>query len=321
MPKSIILMSILSLYLVSCFAQQDSLKIKKNKGRFIDTQDKNIDKKTYLKIDAEIDTSLYIERKRCIYPFSPMLRYSCNYNYLGNPPINQVLLNQLQLCTFNNPDTSDEFAYHLRLKNCDDIENNDIRIFTFDKDQKDSSLLLVTICEGDLSNGRRLSDSWGAFLVFKREKVAYQLTDIGFGKIVAFDFDKYNRMHPIVYGETENAKRVAYDEMKPQTVVFAEVRLSWDGTHLKANEVVGAEFIGPNNSVENTILSISEMKKRKLYNSVKRRYAKKRDDILRGVKIHWRYRSYTLMKRKTDKHHKNDEYYESEKWKNGFKID
>ncbi len=272
--------------------------------------------KLQIRLDSELDTSQYANRKRFVFPFDYGQQYICRYGF-GNLPVNKQLLEQLRLCTCKNTEKKADIVYHLYLKNCDNITNDDVCIFTFDKAQKDSSALFVAICHDDgdvMEQVRGRPPTTGTFMVFKREGNMYKLADVGFGKLVAFDFDKNDKLQPIIYGCSRN-HTTPYQTVEFDSIYGMEIRLAWDGQHLNANEVIGVTH-----EDSKDIFSTYEMKRKKIYESVKALYVTQPNDILRGVKIHWRYRSFSLKARYTEEDRQSRRYY-SKFWKRGFKID
>lgn len=263
-----------------------------------------------LKIDAELDTAQYTNRQRFINPFTIDGKYNCNYN--PSAGINRQLLKKMMLCMDNKD--SETIAYHLFLKPCETIVDEDFRIFTLDKEQKDSSILLVAICEGDAPVEKVIGTTLGTFLVFKKQNDSYQLTDVGFGKLVAFDCDKNNRLQPIIFGESQNYSYPDYEE-KSTKPNYLEMRLNWNGEHLETSDIISIQL--PERDKIEQILSNQEVKNQNLYKSIKDTYINHPDDILENIKIHWRFRSWSLKYRKeanTIQQHKN-------KWIKGFKIE
>ena len=295
--------------------KKDSLKeIVKND---LSSESDKLTKSYVLKIDSQLDTSEYRERKRFINAFDMYSRYDCLYDTIVRKITNLALFRKLHLCT----DSKEwgEIAYHLFLKPCAEITNEDFHIFTLDKEQKDSSILFIAICEGDSPIEKVPGTTLGVFLVLKKENNQYKLTDTGFGKLVAFDVDKNNRIQPIIYGESKNFNYPDY-VIENDLPYHLEIRMAWNGEHLQANEVISAEFPKRNiletNGVEQ-VLSINEMKNLKLYDPLRQSYINQADDILNGVKIHWRFRSWSLKYKKEPdaiEQHKK-------KWTKGFKIE
>lgn len=263
-----------------------------------------------LKIDSQLDTNEYRERKRFINAFDYNDKYNCKYDF-GSSLLNKSLIKELGLCT-NSKDI--QVNYHLILNICEKITDEDFHIFTFDKEQKDSSVLFIAICEGDVPVEKVSGTTLGTFLVFKKQKSSYQLTDIGFGKLVAFDFDKNNRIQPIIFGESKDYNYPNYIE-KNGSPNHLEIRMAWNGEHLQANEIISAEF--PEKDMFEQIFSINEMKKRELYTPIRQAYIGQADDILNNVKIHWRFRSWSLKY----KQEPNAIEQHKKKWTKGFKIE
>ena len=236
---------------------------------------------------------------------------------LGLAAQNTNLLKKINLCTDSK--IWGVMAYHLFLQPCKTITSQDARIFTLDKEQKDSGVLFIAICEGDSPIEKVPGTTLGVFLVLKKENNQYKLTDTGFGKLVAFDVDKNNRIQPIIYGESKNFNYPDY-VIENDLPYYLEIRMAWDGEHLQANEVISAEFPKRNiletNGVEQ-VLSINEMKNLKLYDPLRQSYINQADDILKGVKIHWRFRSWSLKYKKEP----NAIEQHKKKWTKGFKIE
>jgi hypothetical protein len=232
--------------------------------------------KTVKILDSHLDTSLYKERIRLLMALDCGDNNLCDYHFSENK-LDKGLLKKLNLCKIN--DTNDVYAYYLLLEECDYVCSDEMRVFTLDKAQKDSSVLLVAICEGDQDPR---NSSQGLCLVFMRQEGNYNLTDIVFGKLTAFDVDKNDRLHPIFWGYGERF----YPEKKSDEPYSLEVQMGWDGKHLKSNEIVGVDF-----SDSNT-LSTKDMKSQGIYNRLSKKYIGLGADMVKGRKIHWIFRSY-----------------------------
>jgi hypothetical protein len=185
-----------------------------------------INYKRQLEMDKELDTAFYKERKRFCYTACDAYSQGFIYRSL-NLSVDTKLLRQLLLCSEN--DTIEEEAYNLILEPCNKIKNeindNGIQVFTLDEAQKDSSILFVRTV-GD--NDPRETGYLGVFLVFRKNKTQYDLTDVGFGALVGFDVLKSGRLQPLIWASPKKA---------PINIQNAEIRLEWNGEHLKANEV------------------------------------------------------------------------------------
>jgi hypothetical protein len=268
-----------------------------------------INLKTQADIDADIDTSIFQKR----------LRFACNTHdlwaggcvgFLDSSLVDRQLMRKLLLCKDN--ENTDEIAYHMHLEPCDNMRSNKIRIFTLDRSQKDSSVLLVSICEGDDADQdprTNLYESKGVFLVFKKKDDDYKITDAGFGIIAAFDFDKNDKMYPIIYGRT-------FSNILGNDPSHLEVRFIWDGNHLKSDEVI---FFNMNFFFDN-FMSSSDIKRSKKYSYLAKNYLKNSEEIQKGVKIHWRNRSFSLKQRNINDP-KSRKFYRDSIWNRGLKID
>lgn len=289
------------------YAQRDSISKEYESASEYDVTNPYLMKrlKRHWEIDSELDTSRYVKRKRFQYVFDLSRRFECNFNE-HKIDVDTFLLKQLLLCRQN--DTIDEFAYYMWLDPCIyTTYEDDIHVFTLDTEQKDSSVILVTLCDGD--SEPRFGYNLGTFLVFKKEKAKYKLTDVGFGKISALDFDKQGRVQPLVC--------VYPKEGNPFDIL--EVRLAWDGKHLIENQITGGTY--NDSEGEDHTFSSAELKKEGRYEPLANEYIHGKADILRGVKIHWRYNSYSLYQKKNATDPEEKKAYRKLKWTRGFRID
>jgi hypothetical protein len=256
-------------------------------------------------IDADIDTSLFKKRFRLICTSKSIFDLGNNIiEGLDKSLVNVNLLRQLLLCKVN--DSIEEYAYHMPLENCNHV-NLDLRIFTLDKDQKDSSVLLVYINEGDTYEEKITFDA-GVFLVFNKQGNSYKIKDIGFRRLAAFDCDKNNKLYPIFFGWSNLGDR---DKMTG----WGETRLKWDGNHLVAHEVV---MLREDWNYMN-FLTPKTIKKNKFYKSCANRFLGG-SEIQKGVKIHWREGSRSLKLRNNSKCTRRN-FFRDTIWTRGFKID
>jgi hypothetical protein len=262
-----------------------------------------INYKRQLEMDKELDIAFYKERKRFCYTACDAYSQGFIYRSL-NLPVDTKLLRQLLLCSEN--DTIEEEAYNLILEPCNNIKNaendNHIRVFTLDEAQKDSSILFVRT-DGD--NDPRRTGYLGGFLVFRKDKTQYHLTDVGFGELVGFDVLKSGRLQPLIWVFPKNASNAIQN---------AEIRLEWDGEHLKANEVTLLQQVNPLGFYIN--FSTNDIKKHKKYKRLRKLCINEEHEIQKGVKIHWKHNSFSLSNRML----KNVDYRDF--WNDkGFKID
>jgi hypothetical protein len=256
-------------------------------------------------IDADIDTSLFKKRFRLICTSKSIFDLGNNViEGLDKSLVNVNLLRQLLLCKVN--DSIEEYAYHMPLENCNHV-NLDLRIFTLDKDQKDSSVLLVYINEGDTYEEKITFDA-GVFLVFNKQGNSYKIKDIGFRRLAAFDCDKNNKLYPIFFGWSNLGDR---DKMTG----WGETRLKWDGNHLVAHEVV---MLREDWDYMN-FLTPKTIKENKFYRTCANRFLGS-SEIQKGVKIHWREGSRSL-KLRNDPKYRGEKFFRDTIWNRGFKID
>jgi hypothetical protein len=250
-----------------------------------------------LEIDADLDTQFFQKRIRFGYSLDDL--WSCNPDFLDTSLVDKRLMRKLLLCKDN--DSKDEIAYHMHLELCNLMQDNKIRIFTLDKAQKDSSILLVSIEHGDdYDNTHHIGT--GVFLVFKKVNTEYKITDVGFGNIIALDIDKQDKIYPIIYGHTY--LNLGYDS-NPSHI---EVRMKWEGKHFSTHEVVSFGTRG---------LSASVIKKNKEYSSLAEKVVSQSEDWQKGVKIHYFFRSHIRELRKEPR----GKFYRDSIWTRGFKID
>ena len=135
--------------------------------------------------------------------------------------------------------------------------------------------------------------------MFKKNKMQYHLTDIGFGKLVGFDVLKSGWLQPIIWILAKNqsyANPKQAEAYKKRAPNHLEIRLEWNGEHLKANEVTLLQesyYDG-----DHDYFSTNDLKKHKKYRRLRKFYISEEHEIQKGVKIHWQYNSLSLYFRK-----------------------
>ncbi len=204
--------------------------------------------------------------------------------------------------------------YHLPLDSCGETEDmNYFRMYRVEH-PKANPLLVVETFEGD--DGERVSRNSGCLFLFERNLSQWQLRDIIFGNLTAVDIDSIGNWMPILFGKTqkwmEDAKTQTQDSIKDYWV---EIRYHWDGRHWQANEVIscGNFYMGGDS------LDIPKMKKAHLYTPLYQKYVQNDNEIYKGVKLHSKFRSFSLAHRK-DPYYK-DATFVQKRWRKGFRMD